>query len=70
MLNLLRFRRRSELHLLDMDKVREFQKRARECRDLAAATGAKTVRDQYAELAEMWDRLARERLQFFVVPGE
>jgi len=49
-----------------MDKVHEFQKRARECRELAAKTGAESIRRQYDDLAEMWDRLARERLQFFV----
>ena len=48
-----------------MDKVREFQNRARECREMATKTGAEAVRRQYDELAQMWDRLAQERLQFF-----
>ena len=49
-----------------MDKVREFQKRARECREMAAKNRADAVKRQYVELADMWERLAEERLQFFV----
>ena len=52
-----------------MDKVREFQKRARECRELAAKNRAEAVRRQYVELADMWERLAEERLQFFIPAG-
>ena len=53
-----------------MDKVREFHKRARECRELATKGGPEPIRRQYDELAKMWERLAEERLQFFVTPGE
>jgi hypothetical protein len=49
-----------------MDKVHEFQVRARECRERAEKAIAETIRQQYSELADVWDRLARERLQYFV----
>jgi hypothetical protein len=48
-----------------MKKVREFRRRAKECRTLASkATG--DVRAHYEQMAETWDKLANERLTFFV----
>ena len=51
-----------------MDKVGEFRRRAAECRALAASSALADIRQNYAELAEVWDRLADERLVFFEPP--
>ncbi len=54
-----------------MDKVKEFRGRAEECRKLGKIAPP-DLRQHYFELANMWDRLAEERLTFFVadkVPG-
>ncbi|HXR95956.1 MAG TPA: hypothetical protein VN718_08755 [Rhizomicrobium sp.] len=48
-----------------MDKVHEFRNRARECRELALNSAADAIREQYFQLAHIWERLAEERLQFF-----
>jgi hypothetical protein len=50
-----------------MDKVNEYRHRAEECRKLATSTPLE-LRVHYQELAAMWDRLADERVTFFVVP--
>lgn len=49
-----------------MKKVQEFRKRANECRDLSVKAPGADMREHYRNLAEMWDRLADERLDFFV----
>jgi Skp family chaperone for outer membrane proteins len=49
-----------------MDKVREFQSKAAECREQAAKADTESVREHYSNLARMWDKLAEERLKFFV----
>lgn len=48
-----------------MDKVNQYRRRAAECRDLALGPTMADVRQNYADLADMWDRLADERLAFF-----
>jgi hypothetical protein len=52
-----------------MDKVKQYRRRAQECCELAAQVTVPDVRVNYEELAAMWDRLADERLTFFVAPG-
>lgn len=52
-----------------MNKVNQYRQRAAECREEAARSTVPDVRRNYSELAEMWDRLAEERLTFFVQPG-
>jgi hypothetical protein len=49
-----------------MDKVREFRTRARECRIAAARAGSHDLKGHYDELAEVWEKLADERLAFFI----
>ena len=48
-----------------MDKVREFRQRARECR-IAAHRTRPDLKVHYENLAAIWDKLAEERLTFFV----
>jgi hypothetical protein len=48
-----------------MDKVKDYRRRAEECRQLAAAA-PQELRHHYEQLADIWDRLAEERLDFFV----
>ena len=52
-----------------MDRVRQFRKRAKECRN-AAAKAAPEIRAHYEEIAEVWEKLAEERLMYFVAPTE
>lgn len=52
-----------------MDKVNQFRARAAECRKLAASSPA-GVRQHYETLALMWDKLAEERLAFFLSNDE
>jgi hypothetical protein len=49
-----------------MKKLEEFRKRARECRDLSVKAPAAEMREHYRHLAEMWDRLADERVNFLL----
>ena len=49
-----------------MQKVHEYRKRAAECRDLSRNAPTTESREHYRQLAEIWDRLADERLSFFV----
>ena len=49
-----------------MQKVREFRKRAKECRESAASATNADLKRHYEELATVWDKLAKERLDFFV----
>jgi hypothetical protein len=53
-----------------MDKVQEYQRRAAECRSLAAMGSSAETGAHYEYLAVMWDKLAEERLAFFVTPPE
>jgi hypothetical protein len=48
-----------------MKKVREYRQRAQECRELAAKS-AGDLRMHYENMARVWDKLAQERLTFFV----
>ena len=49
-----------------MKKVREFRQRAKECRQAAAKASTPDVKAHYQNLAQVWDKLAQERLTFFV----
>ncbi|HEX3652366.1 MAG TPA: hypothetical protein VHU18_06040 [Rhizomicrobium sp.] len=49
-----------------MNKVREFRRRARECRIAAARAGSSELKGHYDQLAGVWEKLADERLAFFV----
>lgn len=49
-----------------MDKVRELRARARECRVIAAKAANDLAREQFSRAAATWDKLADERLRFFV----
>jgi len=49
-----------------MDKVREFRTRATECRTSAAQAPTPELRNHYEELAIIWERLAEERLAYFI----
>ena len=53
-----------------MKKVREFRRRARECRELSAKASTPDLRDHFGNMAIVWDKLAQERLSFFVEPRE
>jgi hypothetical protein len=44
-----------------MRKVSEYERQAAECRKLAALTKTLEKRKQLEDMAEVWDRLARER---------
>jgi hypothetical protein len=48
-----------------MKKVREYRQRAKECRDLGDRAGG-DLRAHYDDMARVWDKLAEERLTFFV----
>jgi hypothetical protein len=50
-----------------MDKVKQFQQRAKECLE-SAANAYPEVRGHYEELARIRSKLADERLTFFVEP--
>ncbi|HUO03192.1 MAG TPA: hypothetical protein VMU31_10465 [Rhizomicrobium sp.] len=52
-----------------MKKVQEFRRRAADCRD-QAAKALPELRCHYAALADMWDRLADERVTFFIPKDE
>jgi hypothetical protein len=49
-----------------MQKVQKYRKRAKECRDMALKGPTQELRDHYTSLAEIWDRLAVERIDFFI----
>jgi hypothetical protein len=49
-----------------MEKVREFRQRATECRVSAAHASTAEIRSRYEEMARIWEKLADERLDFFV----
>jgi hypothetical protein len=49
-----------------MKKVRELRARATECRAQAAKATLHNLREDYSRAAEMWDKLAEERLRFFI----
>lgn len=49
-----------------VQKVREFRRRAKECRESAAKARTSELKQHYETLASVWDRLAKERLDFFV----
>ena len=46
-----------------MQKVSEYEQKAAECRQKATQTINLQLKKQLEEMAEVWDRLARERLQ-------
>lgn len=47
-----------------MNKVRQFRKRAKECRD-SAAKAVPQIRAHYEEMADVWEKLADQRVTFF-----
>lgn len=49
-----------------MEKVRQLRRRATECREQAAKAPTPDLKAHYEELATVWDKLAEERLTFFV----
>jgi hypothetical protein len=49
-----------------MNKVREFRQRARECRVSAARAASQELKGHYEQLADIWEKLADERLAFFI----
>ena len=49
-----------------MEKVQEYRKRAKECRDMALKGPTQDLRNHYTSLAEIWDRLAEERIEHFI----
>ncbi len=49
-----------------MKKVQDFRKRAAECRELSTRASTPEIREHYRNLGEIWDRLAEERLRFFI----
>ncbi|HEY1962008.1 MAG TPA: hypothetical protein VGG69_06295 [Rhizomicrobium sp.] len=49
-----------------MRKVQQFRRRARECRVAALRSSTGELRSHYENLAEVWEKLADERLAFFV----
>jgi hypothetical protein len=49
-----------------MDKVQEYRRRAAECRRLSTQASVSDLRKHYESLAEIWEKLAEERLAFFV----
>lgn len=53
-----------------MKKVQEFRRRAVDCRAMAAKAPTLEVKDHYQSLAEIWDRLAQERVTFFIDKDE
>jgi hypothetical protein len=44
-----------------MRKVSEYERQAAECRNLAARMKTPEQRKQLEDMADVWDRLARER---------
>lgn len=53
--------------LATMDRTQEYRRRAVDCRKMAATAPNPAIRGNYEELAAMWDKMADERLKFFVV---
>ena len=49
-----------------MRSVLEYQKQAAECRKMAAGMNDPQLKKQLENMAELWDRLARERRQGIV----
>jgi hypothetical protein len=49
-----------------MKKVEEYRKRAKDCRELSEKGPSAEIQEHYRNLAEMWDKMAEERLTFFV----
>jgi hypothetical protein len=49
-----------------MDRTQDYRRRAAECREKAVSATLPAVRENYEELAAMWDKMADERLKFFV----
>jgi hypothetical protein len=49
-----------------MQKVQEYRKRAKECRDLALKGPTQELRNHYTALSEIWDKLAEERMDYFI----
>ena len=49
-----------------MQKLSEYEQNAAECRQKAAESTDPQLKKQLEEMAEVWDRLARERRQSVV----
>lgn len=52
-----------------MSKVEEYRARADEFRYLSIKGQSADIRTHYLRLAEMWDRMAEQRLTLEVLPG-
>jgi hypothetical protein len=50
-------------------KVKEYRQHAKECRELGHKAHG-DLKSHYEEMARVWDKLAQERLDFFVVHPE
>ena len=53
-----------------MKKVREYRERAGECRKMEAKASTPDLKEHYENMAAIWDKLAQERLTFFVEQPE
>ena len=49
-----------------MDKVREFYRRAQECKQLAQEATTRDIQGHYENLSRTWEKLAEEREHFFI----
>ena len=46
-----------------MEFVNQYLKHCRECRDAAQQARSKTLKEQFAKAAEIWEQMAKERLR-------
>jgi len=49
-----------------MKKVRHYRQRAKECRHLSSVASTSELKMHFQDMATIWDKLAQERLDFFV----
>jgi hypothetical protein len=49
-----------------MEKVQEYRKRAAECQRLASAANNQELRTVYTELAQVWAKMAGERIELLI----
>jgi hypothetical protein len=54
---------------LTMDKVQQFRHRASECQEQAAVAVSPEIKSHYLGVARMWEKLAEERLTYFIGTG-
>jgi hypothetical protein len=53
-----------------MEKVQEYRRRAAECHKLALTANSQELRTVYAELAQVWAKMAGERLELLIPQHE